>query len=62
MYEPGELSINGQDLLAGSGRQGGPWLGAVLKELTYLVASKQLTNEKQVLLEWAQRKVNQDGA
>lgn len=61
IHEPGELNVNGQDLLADLGRQGGPWLGAILKELTYLVASGQLPNEKQDLLEWAQRKVSQDG-
>ncbi|MEF2964320.1 CCA tRNA nucleotidyltransferase [Paenibacillus sp. M1] len=58
----GELAVTGGDILQYIGRKGGPWLGELMKELLFEVASGQLDNQRERLLEFAKVVVNEDGA
>jgi tRNA nucleotidyltransferase (CCA-adding enzyme) len=45
-----DLKVNGHDLLACLSRPGGPWVQQILRYLLYQVATKQIANEKEILI------------
>lgn len=45
-----DLAVTGGDVVTLLGRQGGPWLGALMKELLHLVAAGDLQNDKEAIL------------
>lgn len=61
IHAPHQLCITGKDVLETTQKQGGPWLGQFLKKVTYLVAVGDLSNEKEILLEAANKEVIQNG-
>lgn len=50
IHHPGELKINGRDLIKYCGWKKGPWIGKVLQVLFEQVAFGHLPNEKETLL------------
>lgn len=56
-----ELAVRGEDVIRSMGRKGGPWLGMLMGRLLFLVASGELANEREILLEQAKVVVNEDG-
>lgn len=48
-----ELAVDGTGVLRALGRPGGPWLGALLNELLFAVASGQISNDRDRLLAYA---------
>lgn len=50
VWEMERLAIGGAEVLAATGKQAGPWLGLLLRELLLLAAQRQLPNERDVLL------------
>ncbi|WP_334077127.1 CCA tRNA nucleotidyltransferase [Paenibacillus sanfengchensis] len=57
-----ELAIRGEDVIRATGRKGGPWLGRLMDRLLFMVASGELPNAREILLEQAKVVVNEDGA
>ena len=45
-----DLAVTGSDLIAHTGKQPGPWLGATLKQLEAAVLASEVTNDKASLL------------
>lgn len=56
-----ELAVKGRDVLEISGRPGGPWLGELMKRLLVHVALGELPNERQLILEFVETVVREDG-
>lgn len=56
-----DLKLSGGEIIAATGRKGGPWLTELLNGLLLAVAAGELTNEKNVLLEHAKAVVNTYG-
>lgn len=56
-----QLAVNGGEVIAATGRKGGPWLTELLNYLLLGVASGDLANERDVLLEQAKAVVNTYG-
>lgn len=56
-----QLAVNGGDVIAATGRKGGPWLTELLNHLLLGVASGDLRNERTALLEQAKAVVNTYG-
>lgn len=61
IHVPHQLSITGKDVLEVTQKQGGPWLGLLIKQLTYLVAVGDLPNDREILLKTASKEVIQNG-
>ncbi|MDR9853854.1 CCA tRNA nucleotidyltransferase [Paenibacillus sp. VCA1] len=60
VYRMSELAVTGKDLLAASGRKGGPWMGEILNDLLLRVASRALPNDKNRLIEEAKQVISTD--
>jgi len=58
VYRMSELAVTGKDLLAMSGRKGGPWLGEILDGLLVRAASGELPNDKNRLIEEAKQVIS----
>lgn len=56
-----DLRLNGGEIIAATGRRGGPWLTELLNGLLFAVAAGELRNENKVLLEHAKAVVNRYG-
>ena len=61
LYESHDLAVTGQDLLALSGRQGGPWVGALLARLQIAVLEGEKPNQKESLLQHANQLLAEEG-
>jgi len=48
--EPKQLAVDGREMMRELGAPSGPWLGRLLKELTLLVATGMLPNERNALI------------
>lgn len=55
VYTLKELALTGADLLRLTGRRGGPWLGKAMNRLLYEVATGQLDNKQDILIEAAKK-------
>ncbi|MNW92121.1 CCA-adding enzyme [compost metagenome] len=58
VHQVRELAVKGNEVLEGSGRPGGPWLGSLMKQLLYAVAAGDVPNNKEALLNEVKRTVN----
>lgn len=56
-----DLQLNGGEIIAATGRNGGPWLADLLNALLLAVAAGELQNEKDILLEHAKAVVKTYG-
>lgn len=61
VFNLSDLELNGGEIIAATGRKGGPWLTELLNTLLFAVAAGELRNEKNVLLEHAKAVVNTNG-
>lgn len=57
-----ELAVTGTQVLEVTGRQGGPWLGAAMKQLLFSVAAGDVSNRTEDLFEEVKRMVSEDEA
>ncbi|ANS74833.1 hypothetical protein AWM70_09695 [Paenibacillus yonginensis] len=53
-----DLALTAGEVMSGSGRRGGPWLGELMKELLEQVAAGDLENDKAVLLQAVKERLN----
>ncbi|UQZ32376.1 CCA tRNA nucleotidyltransferase [Paenibacillus sp. PK3_47] len=60
VYTLGELALTGGELSAALQKRPGPWIGARLQQLLQAVASGDLANDRQQLLQEAQRMDNNE--
>lgn len=58
IYHIADLSVTGRDLLGLTGRKGGPWIGEILGELLLKVASQNLPNDKEILIDEVKRVIS----
>lgn len=58
VYHMSELAVTGKDVLALSGRKGGPWLGELLNGLLVRVSSRELPNDHNRLIEEAKQVIS----
>lgn len=56
-----DLTINGQQLLANSGKVAGPWLGQTIEKLKLAVLNHQVPNETTLLLLFANKIIQEEG-
>ncbi|RUT36607.1 CCA tRNA nucleotidyltransferase [Paenibacillus zeisoli] len=57
VHQVRELVVKGNEVLEKAGRPGGPWLGVLMKQLLYAVASGAIPNNKEALLNEVKRMV-----
>ncbi|CAH1218326.1 CCA-adding enzyme [Paenibacillus plantiphilus] len=57
-----ELAVDGAEMLQALGRPGGPWLGRLLNELVFAVASHQVSNDRDRLLAYAAASMEVSGS
>ncbi len=52
-YSLADLCVNGQDVLSALDTRGGPWLGKLMQQILLAVASGELGNERNTVLDYA---------
>lgn len=52
----GDVQINGQEILTALQAKGGPWLGKLMNSILLAVATGQLENEREAILEYARQR------
>ena len=62
VYQVSDLSISAGEVMDLSGRRGGPWLGALMKQLLELTATGKIPNEHQALAQAAKERLNDEWA
>ncbi len=55
VYQLADLCVNGQDVLSALSTRGGPWLGQLMQQLLLAVASGELANKREEILNYARQ-------